>query len=145
MHYKKRLISFLLLLLSLESAADIALVTHPANSLKTLEITDARRIFLKQTYLFPDKNPASVATLDQGSELHRQFAKHVLNMSPSQLKTYWAQYLFTGQNHPPKEFSSEAEMKHWVATTPNALGYLHAHSVDDSVKVLKTIASEIHR
>jgi ABC-type phosphate transport system substrate-binding protein len=139
------LASLLFLLLSAEIAADIALVTHPANSLKTLDIADARRLFLKQTNEFPDGNHAQVAMLSKQSGVRRAFAEQVLNMSDSQLKTYWAKYIFTGQNRPPREFSSEEAMKHWIATTPGALGYLHVSEVDDSVKVLRTVSSDIPR
>lgn len=142
---KKRFISLLLLLLSVEVTADIALVTHPENPLTTLDIADARRLFLKQTYVFPGGGRAQVATLSRHSGLQLEFEKNVLNMSSSQLKSYWAKYLFTGQNRPPREFNSEEEIKQWIAVTPGALGYLHVNQVDDSVKVLKTLASEIHR
>ena len=145
MQNMKRFFSFLLLLLSVEIAADIALVTHPENPLTTLDIADARRLFLKQTYVFPGGGRAQVATLGRHSELQLEFERNVLNMSSSQLKTYWAKYLFTGQNRPPREFNSEEEIKQWIAVTPGALGYLHVNQVDDSVKVLKTLASEIHR
>lgn len=36
-------------------------------------------------------------------------------------------------------------MKKWVATTPGALGYLNVNEVEDTVKVLATIAGEIER
>lgn len=142
---KMRFIGLLLLLLSFEAAADIALVTHPENSLTTLEIADARRLFLKQTNEFPDGNRAYVAMLNKHVELRWEFERSVLNMSPSQLKTYWAKYIFTGQNRPPQEFDSEEGIKQWIAATPGALGYLHVRMVDDTVKVLRTIPSEVHR
>lgn len=132
------------MLMTIDVAADIALVTHPANPLSTLEIPDARRLFLKHTNEFPDGNRAQVATLHQDSDVRREFEKQVLNMSASQLKTYWAKHIFTGQNRPPQEFDSEEQMKQWIASTPGALGYLHVNQVDDSVKVLRTISSDIH-
>lgn len=147
---KQRLLSgvsagLLYLLLSLEAIADIALVTHPASAVKTLDIADARRLFLKQTSEFPDGSHAHVAMLNRHSDLRQTFVKQVLNMSGSQLKTYWAKYIFTGQNRPPQEFDSEEAMKRWIAATPGALGYLHVSEVDDSVKVLRTIGSDVRR
>ena len=144
-HLLKLGVGLLFLLLNSAAAADIALVTHPANPLSTLDVADARRLFLKQTSEFPDGNHATVAMLSKQCDVRRAFVTQVLNMSSSQLKTYWAKYVFTGQNRPPQEFTSEAAMRQWVAATPGALGYLHVSEADDSVKVLRTVASEIHR
>ena len=59
----------LILLLSSGVAADIALVTHPSNPLNTLEVTDAKRLFLKQSREFPDGNHVEVAMLSKQSEV----------------------------------------------------------------------------
>lgn len=147
---KKSLLSdmstgLLLLILNSAALADIAIVTHPANPLSTLEIADARRLFLKHTNEFPDGNHATVAMLSKEADVRAAFITDVLDMSNSQLKTYWAKYVFTGQNRPPREFDSEATMRQWVAATPGALGYLHVDEVDDSIKVLRTVASDIQR
>lgn len=120
-------------------AADIALVTHPSNALKSLSVENAKRFFLKRTRRFPDGSPAEVAMLSTNLVLRYQFNEIVLHMTESQLKTYWARYMFTGQNRPPIEFSTEEDLRSWVASTPGALGYLNVHQVDDTVKVLLTL------
>jgi len=126
-------------------AADIALVTHVSNPLQTIDAVDARRIFLKQTTEFPDGNRVQIAALPSASELRREFDQKVLQMSPSQVKTYWARSIFTGQNKPPQEFLSAEAMRQWVAKTPGSLGYLEVNDVDDSVKVLLTVGVETGR
>jgi hypothetical protein len=130
---------------SAAASADIVLATHPENPLRTLEMVDARRIFLKQTNEFPGGNKALVAILDGKSETRRIFESQVLKMSPSQIKTYWAGFIFNGQNHPPREFATEEAMKKWIAATPGALGYLDTNEVDDTIKVLATIAEDSDR
>lgn len=124
------------------ASADIVLATHSENPLRTLEMADAKRIFLKQTNEFPDGNKVQVAILDKQSDTRRIFETQVLKMSPSQIKTYWATFIFTGQNRPPREFDSEDIMKKWIAATPGALGYLDINEVDDTIKVLATIPGD---
>ena len=44
----------------------------------------------------------------------------------------------SGKGKPPKELGTDAEVLKHVAKNINAIGYVNAGSVDDSVKVLKT-------
>ena len=48
----------------------------------------------------------------------------------------WAQNIFAGKGLPPKVATPGAEMKRLVATNRNAIGYIRASEVDDTVKVL---------
>jgi|GEM_PF-744032 hypothetical protein len=122
--------------------ADVAIIAHPDNPLTTLAPMDIKRIFLKQTKRFPDGSPVQVATLAPDQSLTRAFYQSALTMTESQWRTYWAQYSFSGQKSPPAELRDQDIMLQWVASTPDALGFIHVERVDDSVKVLRTLSIE---
>jgi len=143
--FKRFWLHVFLLSWSAAASADIVLATHPENPLRSLAMKDARRIFLKQTHEFPDGNKVQVAILDKQSSTRRVFETQVLKMSPSQINTYWAGFIFNGQNRPPREFATEDALKKWIAATPGALGYLDINEVDDTIKVLATIAGDSGR
>lgn len=119
--------------------ADVAVITHPANTLNTLAPVDIKRIFLQQTREYPDGRAALTATLPSELLTTRGFYQAALKMSASQWHTYWAQYEFNGQKSAPRKLPHQAAMRLWVAQTPGALGFVNVDCVDDSVKVLLTL------
>ena len=52
------------------------------------------------------------------------------------MKLVWSQMMFSGQSLPPKQVASDDEMKKMVSANVNAIGYIKASSLDDSVKVV---------
>jgi len=63
----------------------------------------------------------------------------VIKKDDSALKVYWSKLLFTGKAQPPDEIGDDAAVKKWVATNPDAIGYVDGKFVDSSVKVLLII------
>ncbi len=85
---------------------------------------------------WPDGSP--VFPLDQGesSAARAEFYAKVVGRSQANMQALWAQNIFAGKGLPPKVASPGAEMKRIVATNRNAIGYILASEVDDTVKVL---------
>lgn len=55
------------------------------------------------------------------------------------MKAYWSKLIFSGKAKPLKELSSDSEVLRWMSSTPNAIAYIDASKVDDSVKVVKKL------
>jgi ABC-type phosphate transport system substrate-binding protein len=85
---------------------------------------------------WPDGSP--VFPLDQGesSSARAEFYAVVVGRSQANMQALWAQNIFAGKGLPPKVASPAAEMKRLVATNRNAIGYIRASEVDDTVKIL---------
>lgn len=134
---KALLIPFICLGLFTSATAwsEIAIIVHPSNS-DTLDMSEVRRIFLGKKKAFP--SGGQVISIDQaeGSDIRANFNRTVLNKSEQQVKTYWAQMLFTGKGTPPKSANSDEEVKKLVSENPALVGYIDAASVDDSIKVI---------
>lgn len=113
---------------------EIAIIVHPSNT-NSLDMNDIRRIYLGKTTTFP--NGGQVISIDQqqGHDIRINFNRTVLNKSERQVKTYWAQMLFTGKGTPPRMAKDDAEVIKLVSENPALLGYVNASSVDHSVKV----------
>jgi len=96
------------------------------------------KIYQAHTLSWPQGG--SIAPLDLSEEnlLRSEFSSAVVGKSADQLKTIWAQSLFTGKAGPPKVMASGEEVKKAVVRKKNAIGYIRASSVDDSVRVVFT-------
>jgi ABC-type phosphate transport system substrate-binding protein len=94
------------------------------------------RIFLGKLNKFPDGSSVIPVNQKSGSADKSSFDKKALGKSSSQIKAYCSKLMFSGKGKPPKEFSSDSEVKAFVAREPSAIGYIDEASVDKSVKVI---------
>ena len=119
--------------------AALAIIVHPSNNMSGITADQAADIYLGKSGVFP--NGQRVSPVDQvPSSLARQkFYKTVVKKDGSVLKVYWSKLLFTGKGQPPREIGDDADLKSWVASNPDAIGYVDGKFVDSTVKVLLII------
>ena len=117
--------------------ADVAVIVHPSNE-DSLDKSTISRIFLNKAKTFPSGVQAEPLALSGDQPASDEFNSKVLNKSTAQLTAFWSKLVFTGKGQPPAEFSSDADIISAVAANPNAIGYVDAGSVDDSVRVVAT-------
>jgi hypothetical protein len=120
---------------SLATAGHLVVVVHPSNPVAVLSESDVMRLWMGKTRSFPDQVTAEPVSLRAGDGLRQRFETLVLNKSPNQVRAYWAQQIFTGRGTPPRELSTPADVRRFVASNPSAVGYLEPEMVDASVKV----------
>lgn len=84
------------------------------------------------------KDGSTIAPIDlpEDNPVRASFSTDVLGKSVGNVKAVWAQLVFSGRALPPKQASSDDEVKKLVAANKNAIGYVKASSLDDSVKAV---------
>lgn len=117
--------------------AEVAVIVHPSNS-DNLDKDSISRLFLNKAKSFPSGTHAEPMALSEGQAATDEFNGKVLNKSSAQLTAFWSKLVFTGKGQPPKELGSDAEVISTVASNPNAIGFVDAGSVNDSVRVVAT-------
>jgi ABC-type phosphate transport system substrate-binding protein len=63
-------------------------------------------------------------------------------MSLKRLNAYWARLQFSGAVQPPPEISDSQSVRDLVRHNKNAIGYIEASQVDDSVRVILLLKDE---
>ena len=116
-------------------AADVVVIVNKANA-NTVDKALVVKIYTGEAKRWPDGGP--IVSLDQGDDnpIRADFYSSVLGKSNSNMKALWAQHIFAGKGLPPKVVDPDAEVKKVVSTNKNAIGYIKATSVDDTVKVV---------
>ena len=119
--------------------AALAIIVHPGNNMSGITADQAADIYLGKSGVFP--NGQRVTPVDQvsSSPARQKFYKMVVKKDGSVLKVYWSKLLFTGKGQPPREIGDDADLKSWVASNPDAIGYVDGKFVDSTVKVLLII------
>ena len=117
-------------------AQEVVPVVSAKSPLTALNSEQVADIFLGKTSRFPDGS--SAVPIDQGedSAARERFYSQYTGKSPAQVKAHWAKIIFTGRGQPPRQATSTAEAKKLIAENPNAIGYIDASQVDNSVRVL---------
>ncbi|MBR9912365.1 MAG: phosphate ABC transporter substrate-binding protein [Gammaproteobacteria bacterium] len=123
------------LVLSLSCWSGGAVIIHPSNP-DNLQKADINQIFLGKRKSFPTGGDAIPVDLQEYSILREEFIKEVLRKNNQQLKSYWAQKLFSGKGTPPIQVEREEQIKKLVASNPALIGYIDTRLVDESVKVV---------
>jgi ABC-type phosphate transport system substrate-binding protein len=116
-----------------EEVVAVVSAKRPATELNGDQVAD---IFLGKTSRFPDGSLATPIDQSEDSPAREKFYARFTGKSPAQMKAYWAKIIFTGRGQPPKQVPGSAEAKRVIAQNPNAIGYIDANLVDDSVRVV---------
>ena len=117
-------------------SAELVVIANPHASFNSLTQGQLRRIFLGQTNKFPNGEIAE--PLDVRGNDSNAFYEGMLNKSPSQIDSYWANMIFSGKSSPPRQIRPE-EVKQAVAKSSRAISYMDRSLVDSSVKVISII------
>jgi ABC-type phosphate transport system substrate-binding protein len=116
--------------------AGMALIAHPSNQLAGITADDAARIYLGKTTNFPNGRPAAPVDQATHSAMRAKFYYSVVKKDEAELKAYWSKLMFSGKGQPPRELTDDVSVKSFVASNPDAIGYVDGKVVDATVKVL---------
>ncbi len=127
------------MLLSAAAQAGVAIVAHPSNPLAGIAAEDTARLYLGKASNFPTGRPAVPVDQASHSPARVKFYSAVVKKNEGDMKVYWSKLMFSGKGQPPRELADDAAVKSFVASNPDAIGYIDGKSVDASVKVLMIV------
>lgn len=115
-------------------AGDMVVIVNPANPAilsKGLVVS----YYLGESRSWSGGVPIKLLELSPDNPTRVAFDKDVLGKSTQQLKDIWSQNSLSGKAIPPRELTSDEEVKKAVSSSKIAIGYIKASSVDDTVRV----------
>ena len=121
---------------SVGAFAQVAVVVGAKSSVATLTADQVSGIFLGKSNSFPSGGTAVPTDQPDSAAVRELFYTKVTGKSTAQVKAAWSRLVFSGKATPPKELASSADVKKFVASNPDAIGYIEKSAVDSSVKVV---------
>jgi ABC-type phosphate transport system substrate-binding protein len=112
------------------------IIVNEANPVKSLTPVELRRIFLKQSRMWPHGEPMVPVDWDSTHYLRAVFSKDALNRSVREMAEYWVQQSMTQGLTPPSTQRSARAVRRFVASVPGAISYVPPSEVDDTVRVM---------
>jgi ABC-type phosphate transport system substrate-binding protein len=116
--------------------AQVAVVVNPKSPMTSMTADQVSGIFLGKSNTLPSGGTAMPTDLPDSAATRELFYTKVTGKSTAQVKAAWSRLVFSGKATPPKELASSADVKKFVASNPDAIGYIEKSAVDSSVKVV---------
>jgi hypothetical protein len=114
--------------------AQVAVVVNSSNTLEELSLEKLRRLFLGQARAFPTGTRARLAWHTGSAST---FDRTALGLQPEVVRSRWMAMIFRGEAKAfPTELATSDDVKQFVRSHADAIGFLPQTDVDGSVKVL---------
>lgn len=101
-------------------------IVHPDNPVSDVDRALLRDAFLKRATEWSNGDTIRPIDLSRRFPVRDQFTRDVLKKTPSQLKSYWNQQIFSGKGVPPPEADAVADVIAYVLDHLGGVGYLPA-------------------
>jgi ABC-type phosphate transport system substrate-binding protein len=113
---------------------ETVVIVHPSRT-DRVTLEELKRIYLRQRRFWDDREPVLPVNREYGSDTRKEFERIVFGELPMPLSRYWNEQYFLGVL-PPATLASDSAVRQYVAARRNAIGYIDARNLDDSVRVL---------
>ena len=117
------------------SFAGMLVVVAESSPLAEMDRHEVRQLYMDNATRF-DGHPVTVLDMPEGSQEREAFYQSATGKSASQLKSYWARMIFTGQGMPPRQVKSARDMVQKLKYDPRAVGYVQEADIQEGLRVL---------
>ena len=119
-------------------AKELAVVVHQDNETDDVSSEQLRRIFTLEQKFWKKGERIYLLLWESGGFQKHIVLEKVYRMSEPDLKRFWINLMFLGEASSfPKTLNSDEAVKRFVRGVPNAIGFIDAGAVDETVKALK--------
>ncbi len=132
------------------AADDVAVIVHKSNPVDGLTLGQLRKIVLGQQTKWPNDQKIAVLMTTPGQPERDTTLRIVCGMSETSFRSHFVHASFKegvaslhgpkwsppAVSEPPTSVGSGVQLRQSVASGPNAVGFIKASQVDDSVKVV---------
>lgn len=113
------------------------IAVNPRNPVSAVDRDFLRAAFLKQTITWHHGPTIRPIGLAGDSRVRDRFTREVMKKTPSQLKSYWLQRIFSGTDLPPLEVDTPGAVIAYVLANPGGLAYLPIDVDPGGAKIIK--------
>ena len=123
--------------LSAGGGGEYKIIVNPDNPIVAIDRQFLRDAYLRKSTGWAHGDAIRPVDLARSFPVRERFTQEVLRKSPSQLRSYWNQLIFSGKGVPPPEVNSVDAVVRHVRTDPGAIGYLPVDAEEGGVKVVR--------
>ena len=102
----------------------LVVIVNTARPQTSLSRSFVAAVFLKKTTVWDDGATVRPVDLRPDAPIRTAFSDQILQRPLGAVRMYWEQRIFSGRDVPPIELDSEDAVVQYVATHPDAIGYV---------------------
>lgn len=118
------------------SAADLVVIVNPQSGVEKLSKDEVIDIFLGRYRKLPGGRVALPIDVAESGTERARFYQLLVKKSSSEMSSYWARLVFSGQTSPPFQVPDAKTAIELVQSSPNAIAYVDRSAVNSKVKVV---------
>ena len=119
------------------AAGDFQVIVNSSNPVSSLNRRAVSRLFLKKERAWSHGDAVTPVDRPTHSSVRLAFSKNLHGKSPTAIKAYWQQQIFSGRGVPPQQLESDRAVIAFVREKRGAIGYVSAEASTSGVTVLK--------
>ena len=121
-------------------AAGLAVIVNPQSGVQQMSKAEVIHIFMGRQKRLP--SGAKAVAVDQGAETAAKadFYARLVGKDLSEINSYWARLIFSGQGSPPMQAESADDVVEIVGNNKGAIGYVDSGQADERVKIVFTLS-----
>lgn len=131
-----RYIAVLISVFTLQVNAEVVVVANAGSDMPQLSKNELVDLYMGRFRSLPNNQAVTLFDHDDGSVLREEFYRQLIDKSEAEVNAFWARLLFTGRAKPPEQLIDTASVIDAVASDSQAIGYIEAEELVDSVKVI---------
>ncbi len=117
-------------------AASIVVIVNPQSGVEKLSRDEIIDIFLGRYRKLPGGRVALPIDVAESTSERARFYQLLVKKTPTEMSSYWARLVFSGQTSPPFQVPDAKTALELVASSPNAIAYVDRAAVTSNVKVV---------
>jgi ABC-type phosphate transport system substrate-binding protein len=135
---KKLTLTFMMFVLTAATAtaADLVVIVNPQSGVEKLSKDEVIDIFLGRYRKLPGGRVALPIDVAESGTERARFYQLLVKKSSSEMSSYWARLVFSGQTSPPFQVPDAKTAIELVQSSPNAIAYVDRSAVNSKVKVV---------
>jgi ABC-type phosphate transport system substrate-binding protein len=118
------------------ASGSIVVVVNPQSGVDKLTKDEIIDIFLGRYRKLPSGKMALPIDVAEASAERARFYQLLVKKSSSEMSSYWARLVFSGQTSPPFQVPDAKAALELVQSSPNAIAYVDRSAVTANVKVV---------
>lgn len=128
--------TFVMSAMGADQPSSIVVVVNPQSGVAQLSKNEVIDIFLGRYRKLPSGKMALPIDVAEAASERARFYQLLVKKSPSEMSSYWARLVFSGQTSPPFQVPDANTALELVQSSPNAIAYVDRAAVTANVKVV---------
>lgn len=120
----------------LANDAGIVVIVNPQSGVEKLSKDEVIDIFLGRYRKLPGGRAAMPIDVAEASPERARFYQLLVKKTQTEMSSYWARLVFSGQTSPPFQVPDAKTALELVSSSPNAIAYVDRAAVTANVKVV---------